>query len=293
MAARAGAAQGEVLVPPATWDALSTDPRLQEFKRKHGVALRLQEGQRPRDQRSVRLDLGTHALWHTLAQVREDFVRLCNAVGRGPGGSRAGEGRPTDRAGAGASPAARDPCPICLGEVEERKTLERCRHAFCRPCIEEAFRTRPACPVCGQIYGVVIGNQPLNGSMVVTKDTTLHLPGYEKSGTIMITYSIPSGTQGPEHPNPGLPYQGTSRRAYLPDCKEGRKVQSLLKKAFDQRLIFTVGTSRTTGRTNVVTWNDIHHKTSPWGGPELFGYPDPLYLQRVQQELGAQGITAD
>ncbi|XP_067882935.1 probable E3 ubiquitin-protein ligase DTX3 isoform X2 [Heterodontus francisci] len=163
----------------------------------------------------------------------------------------------------------RDPCPICLCEVADPKILGRCQHAFCRPCIEEAFKTRPACPVCGHIYGIVVGNQPLNGTMSFVRDKTLHLPGYENSGAISITYSIPSGTQGPEHPNPGLPYQGTTRRAYLPDCKEGQKVHRLLRKAFDQRLTFTVGTSRTTGKANVVTWNDIHHKTSPWGGPEL------------------------
>lgn len=40
----------------------------------------------------------------------------------------------------------------------------------------------------------------------------------------------------------------------------------LLRKAFDQKLIFTVGTSRTTGNENQVTWNDIHHKTSITGG---------------------------
>uniref|UniRef100_UPI00398F6B07 probable E3 ubiquitin-protein ligase DTX3 n=1 Tax=Pristiophorus japonicus TaxID=55135 RepID=UPI00398F6B07 len=278
MAARAGPAQGEVLVPAATWDALRGDPRLQEFERKHGAGVRLQEeGRRAAGLRSVRVELGARAPWHAVSEVRDDFVRLCNAP--------AARWNP--------APLTRDPCPICLCELQDPKTLERCRHAFCRPCIEQAFRGRPACPVCGQIYGVVIGNQPLNGTMAVAKDATLHLPGYEKSGAIVIIYSIPSGTQGPEHPNPGLHYQGTTRRAYLPDCKEGRQVQRLLRKAFDQRLIFTVGTSRTTGKTNVVTWNDIHHKTSPWGGPELFGYPDPLYLQRVQQELGAQGISVD
>lgn len=44
----------------------------------------------------------------------------------------------------------------------------------------------------------------------------------------------------------------------------------LLKKAFYQKLIFTVGTSRTTGNENQVTWNDIHHKTSISGGPEKY-----------------------
>lgn len=69
------------------------------------------------------------------------------------------------------------------------------------------------------------------------------------------------------HPNPGKPYSSTFRKAYLPDNKEGQEILQLLRKAFNQKLIFTVGESRTTGATDVITWNDIHHKTSMVGGP--------------------------
>jgi deltex-like protein len=65
-----------------------------------------------------------------------------------------------------------------------------------------------------------------------------------------------------------MPYYGTIRRAYLPDNPEGQHVLELLKKAFALRQIFTVGQSRTTGCDNVVTWNDIHHKTHVNGGIE-------------------------
>jgi len=78
--------------------------------------------------------------------------------------------------------------------------------------------------------------------------------------------------------------------AYLPDNREGREVLQLLRKAFEARLVFTVGTSVTTGRPNQVTWNGIHHKTSMVGGPEGLGYPDPGYLRRVKQDLAAKGI---
>lgn len=59
----------------------------------------------------------------------------------------------------------------------------------------------------------------------------------------------------------GQPYKGTRRTAYLPDNHEGRRILELLRKAFDDGIVFTVGKSTTTGRDNVVTWNDIHHKT--------------------------------
>ena len=67
------------------------------------------------------------------------------------------------------------------------------------------------------------------------------------------------------HPNPGIPYSGTHRTAFLPDSPEGREVCDLLRKAFDAGLVFTVGRSTTTGKDNQVIWNDIHHKTSEIG----------------------------
>ncbi|MXQ97738.1 hypothetical protein E5288_WYG018332 [Bos mutus] len=184
-------------------------------------------------------------------------------------------------------------CPICLGEIQNAKTLEKCRHSFCEGCITRALQVKKACPMCGRFYGQLVGNQPQNGRMLVSKDATLLLPSYEKYGTIVIQYVFPPGVQGAEHPNPGVRYPGTTRVAYLPDCPEGNKVLTLFRKAFDQRLTFTIGTSMTTGRPNVITWNDIHHKTSCTGGPQLFGYPDPTYLTRVQEELRAKGITDD
>lgn len=70
------------------------------------------------------------------------------------------------------------------------------------------------------------------------------------------------------HPEPGKPYDGLKRRAFLPYNKEGTEVLNLLKRAFQQGLTFTIGTSRTSGKEGVITWNDIHHKTSKTGGPQ-------------------------
>ncbi|KAK2845503.1 hypothetical protein Q7C36_010357 [Tachysurus vachellii] len=181
-------------------------------------------------------------------------------------------------------------CSICLEDMvqSQMKTLEKCKHSFCTDCLKRAFKIKPVCPTCGVIYGALKGTQP-EGKMKVTYDQ-FSLPGYEKYGTITIHYVIPDGLQGNEHPNPGQPYHGAVRLAYLPDSPEGKKVLQLLKRAFEQRLIFTVGRSSTTGKSNVVTWNDIHHKTSCTGGPTAYGYPDPDYLKRVQEELKVKGI---
>lgn len=186
-------------------------------------------------------------------------------------------------------------CAICIMELDDDDEdlndvvrLGKCvAHYVHKACIMEAFKRKTACPTCGIFYGAMEGDMPA-GTMNhrVQKGS---LPGYPGCGTIVITYNFPNGTQGPEHPNPGKPYYGTSRTAYLPDNKHGREALAGLEKAFKQKVSFTVGTSLTTGRSDQVIWNGIHHKTSPSGG--MFGYPDPLYLTRLKEELATKGIV--
>ncbi|XP_054828837.1 E3 ubiquitin-protein ligase DTX3L [Eublepharis macularius] len=179
-------------------------------------------------------------------------------------------------------------CSICMDKIYQKEVLRKCKHGFCKGCIQEAMKYKPVCPVCNVSYGKIEGNQP-PGKMDISKNR-MSLPGYDGYGTISITYHIPSDIQKKNHPNPGKRFQGVTRTAYLPDNPEGREILKLLQRAFDQKLIFTVGQSRTTGLSDVVTWNDIHHKTSIFGGESGFGYPDPNYLKRVREELKAKGI---
>ncbi|NXC45751.1 DTX3L ligase, partial [Penelope pileata] len=158
-----------------------------------------------------------------------------------------------------------DTCPICMERFNNKETLPKCKHAFCKSCIQKAMTYKQACPVCNTVYGLMQGDQP-DGAMRFQVFPS-SLPGYPHCGTIEITYVMQSGIQTENHPNPGKPYLGITRTAYLPNNKEGQEVLQLLKRAFDQKLIFTVGQSRTTGLQGVITWNDIHHKTSRAGGP--------------------------
>ena len=157
-----------------------------------------------------------------------------------------------------------DECPICLSEFTKKTTLDKCGHSFCTKCIDKAFKLKKQCPLCSMVYGPLTGNQP-KGNMYDSYQST-SLPGFKCSGSLVISYRFLNGTQGPDHPNPGKPYQGTSRTAYLPNNQEGKKVLKLLKKAFNQKLTFTIGRSTTTGKDDCVIWNDIHHKTSIYGG---------------------------
>ncbi|NXH92862.1 DTX3L ligase, partial [Edolisoma coerulescens] len=156
-------------------------------------------------------------------------------------------------------------CVICRDRIKNKETLEKCKHAFCKSCIDLALAHKQACPVCNTVCGVLRGNQP-EGTMS-SKTVPFSLPGYPSCDTIEINYFMKGGIQTSSHPNPGQYYGPTHRTAYLPANKEGQEILQLLRRAFDQKLIFTVGQSRTTGEQSAITWNDIHHKTATEGGP--------------------------
>jgi len=138
------------------------------------------------------------------------------------------------------------------------------------------------------IYGEFIGDSP-PGSMSWQFHPKGELPleTYEDIGTWEINYSFRNGFRN------GVEFRGTRRIAYLPDNKEGREVLFLLRKCFQRKLSFTVGDSVTTGRSNVVVWNSIHHKTQTHGGTLTYGYPDPTYFNRVKLEMADKGICLE
>ncbi|XP_040113679.1 E3 ubiquitin-protein ligase DTX4 [Oryx dammah] len=176
--------------------------------------------------------------------------------------------------------------------------LSRCGHVYHIYCLVAMYNNGNKdgslqCPTCKTIYGVKTGTQP-PGKMeyhVIPHS----LPGHPDCRTIRIIYSIPPGIQGPEHPNPGKSFsaRGFPRHCYLPDSEKGRKVLKLLLVAWDRRLIFAIGTSSTTGESDTVIWNEVHHKTEFGSNLTGHGYPDANYLDNVLAELAAQGISED
>lgn len=128
------------------------------------------------------------------------------------------------------------------------------------------------------------GTQP-TGHMTYGTDSDHSLPGHEDCGTIVIGFNFDRGIQGPEHPNPGVPYWCLFCSAYLPDNAEGQELCNLLVKAFNRRLVFTVGVD------NTIVSNGIELKTSKSGGPFRRGYPDPGYFDRLKSHLAQKGIT--
>ncbi|KAI5934249.1 E3 ubiquitin-protein ligase DTX4 isoform X1 [Manis javanica] len=176
--------------------------------------------------------------------------------------------------------------------------LSRCGHIYHVYCLVAMYNNGNKdgslqCPTCKTIYGVKTGTQP-PGKMEYHL-IPHSLPGHPDCKTIRIIYSIPPGIQGPEHPNPGKSFsaRGFPRHCYLPDSEKGRKVLKLLLVAWDRRLIFAIGTSSTTGESDTVIWNEVHHKTEFGSNLTGHGYPDANYLDNVLAELAAQGISED
>lgn len=97
----------------------------------------------------------------------------------------------------------------------------------------------------------------------------------------------------------GRPGGGSSRRAGMlgPSLtphlswRPPPQVLRLLVTAWERRLIFTIGTSNTTGESDTVVWNEIHHKTEFGSNLTGHGYPDASYLDNVLAELTAQGVS--
>ncbi|KAL5477801.1 hypothetical protein EMCRGX_G024647 [Ephydatia muelleri] len=206
-------------------------------------------------------------------------------------------------------PGEDDSCPVCLNQLSEPSDLDHvvplvqipyarpisvCRlkkcnhmlHCSCLISVKRHAKDGFQCPLCKKTYGIKTGDMP-NGTMTVDKKS-YSLPGYESYGTFEITYDFKAGNHnGRKYHASGFP-----RRCYLPQCPQGSQVLKLLTVAWDRKLTFTISTSVSTGLSETVVWNEIHHKTSitNHGG---HGYPDPNYLDNVTAELAAQGVTLE
>jgi len=179
-------------------------------------------------------------------------------------------------------------CPICFDALSKRKSvhLKGCHHRFHEDCVTNALRQNdPRCPVCRVRIGKIQGSGP-RGTMTI-KPIPVDCPGFSSS-SIQIIYELPTDIQKPYHENPGVPYMGTVRIAFLPDTYDGRRVLARLRYAWMHGLTFQIGTSLTTGMGNVVIWSSIHHKTSLSGG--VHGFPDPNYIINVNEALSALGV---
>lgn len=95
--------------------------------------------------------------------------------------------------GAAAGDSKDETCIICMDPFTNKKQL-KCKHGFCEACLEQAIQNQGhICPICKDVFGAIEGNQP-EGTMRTSRESC-SLPGFKNCGTIVITYTIPSGIQ--------------------------------------------------------------------------------------------------
>lgn len=187
----------------------------------------------------------------------------------------------------------RGDCCICMNRlkapIEPRPAVRitSCSHAFHKDCLKARFKKASSCPRCRVLVKEPQGKSP-SGTMKAESIPT-PCPGFRSTTmTIEITYVVPEGKQRSYHDNPGAKFGYTRRKAYLPDNTEGKRLLSRLKYAFMRGLIFSVGTSQTTGKASSVVWSTICHKTSLDGG--TFGFPDTGFIFNCNDSLDALGV---
>ncbi|XP_035035793.2 uncharacterized protein si:busm1-163l24.3 [Hippoglossus stenolepis] len=211
--------------------------------------------------------MGLHNKERTLPLNQKDDVQQRKVeIQDNPGESRAGLGEQGYTC-------------VC-GDSGTSVTRTKCGATMCSKCLDSVH---VHCRVC---YAADPTPPGIQGKMSLSK-LQFSLTGHSKDPSIKITYYIPDGIQGSDHPFPGNPFQGGLFEAFLPDCTKSRKLLPLLEKAFRQGLTFMV-TGTETGAT--VTWDSIPHKTSLQGGKSGKGYPDSTYLTRLSEVLTSHGI---
>lgn len=143
-------------------------------------------------------------------------------------------------------------CSICFDQLKKRScvALRACKHCFHNDCVRQAFNSKPQCPICRKSIGEPRGTSP-SGEMRIST-SPVQCASFRKD-SILITYNIPSAPQMSYHDNPGVSHGGKYESAYLPNNSDGQNLCKRLKFAFMHGLIFTVGTSMTTGAPNQCT----------------------------------------
>ena len=85
-------------------------------------------------------------------------------------------------------------CFMCMNLNKDPVYAVNCGHYFCKSCTRRFIEKMMVCPVCKK-ENLFQGNQPV-GCMTWRSESYSSLPGYEKFGTILLTFNFDSGIQG-------------------------------------------------------------------------------------------------
>uniref|UniRef100_A0A3B4G555 E3 ubiquitin-protein ligase Topors n=1 Tax=Pundamilia nyererei TaxID=303518 RepID=A0A3B4G555_9CICH len=107
-----------------------------------GAALEEDEEQKSRESGSRRKNAG-----------RSSTAATSSSSLSPPASSASTSARPHLMAAEEASPDSK--CPICLDRFNNLAFLDRCKHRFCFPCIQEWSHKKPECPLCKQPFASI------------------------------------------------------------------------------------------------------------------------------------------
>jgi deltex-like protein len=152
---------------------------------------------------------------------------------------------------------AGNPCPMCLVDIKHNGdynvTVSRVAWK------DEVYLTLghcKKCPVCDNVFGAEPQGTMPTASMKILQDRTLTCCGFDPS-TLVIDYTFPSDTQRVYHTSAGATHSPADIQAFVPDCRQGRRLLKRLVYAFHHGLTFTMGTTLSTGTPNVVVMTSL------------------------------------
>ena len=149
--------------------------------------------------------------------------------------------RPSDLVSRVQNPDKEENCGICQSGLDINViSLKSCEHQFHKSCLAGWFNKEMSCPFCKENLVKHYGNQPNpKGSFMSVTETKRKLPGYSDTNSLLVKFFIPSGLQPNDGIKPGKPFVGLTSYYWFPNSQMFVDMISLLRKAWDQRLIYT------------------------------------------------------
>lgn len=142
-------------------------------------------------------------------------------------------------------PNSEEGCGICQEKLDINVVaINKCKHQFHMSCIYGWFQKERTCPYCKDQLVCHVGNQPnIPGSFFRVLESKRILAGYADTNSLVVRMFIPSGIQPSDGVLPGKVFNGISEQYFFPNTSMFSDIISMLKKAWDQRLIYTYNTN--------------------------------------------------
>ena len=179
-------------------------------------------------------------------------------------------------------------CFICQEEfhVKKLEILKCCHGKVCDECYKTAKDVSGKCYNCKKIFDVEETSTLVQHNAGPRGNMTVSIKNYEIGhcekenciicdckSTILATFNMYEKENGEKYYRDEI--------AYFPNNKYGLELLGIFKIAFDNNLLFQLGTSVTTKKYGIV-FNGIHFKTQTLGGATKHAYPDHGYLKRIK-----------